>query len=480
MRYLNPIVLLAICVFYFTPAANAGSILVHEATAARASQDTVIAELGRNLTRQELPEATISALDLPFPSTDPVWIATSGQVIECTDPSSVSVLNGAGSFEMKLHRTIELLDAMETVEALEVFSQLAAALPCVSEVVDQETLGRLYFFKGMAEFQLGDRVTAQQSFRISLAIDRGRSWDTSYPPEPQQEFLLAKEAVLDTNQVNLGYSFAGIEATSFHFDGESYDPDKSGVIAVSPGLHLVHYTVDGAAYPRFVELRAGDETALVSRQSLTEAVLAGPYGNRLLAASLISLETLCQTRGYTRAYVADSAEQIYVYENGIYDTLARQLTSDGSIMRPERSASGGLSLTVLGLAYAFSTPYATLNLRGHFKLYQGLELVVSGGTGMYVFEHSSGATALALVPYFSAGCRYRFSQNSVLRPYFGVKALLSFWPGEDDLVMFTIGVAGLGGANFHLSQLFFINLHIEAGYLAGPWISPQAGLGLQF
>jgi len=368
---------------------------------------------------------------------------------------------------------------MEVAEAHAVLNRVSDALPCQRNIVNQQSLASVFFYKGLTEFQLGQREAAQQSFQRSLAIDRSRSWDTSYPPEPQQEFLLAKETVIDASYVNLGYSFAGTKVSSFCFDGASYEPDHSGIIAVAPGLHVVHYTVDDVSYSRLVELRGGDETAIVSRQGLTDAVLAGPYGNRLLAASLISLDTLCKTRGYTRAYVADGTKQVYVFENGIYDSLEHQLTSDGSIIRPKK-AGGGMSLTIFGFTYAYQSPYANVCLRGHAGLHLGWELDFGAGVSLSVFEIEPDVTAIALLPYVRIGTRYRILKNDRFQPYFGANAVIAFVQNEANATRPNLGVVGLVGLNLHLSKVLYFNYQIDFGYLGGFNMSHHAGLGLQF
>jgi len=445
-----------------------------------------------------IPSSSIHVLDLPFSSADPVWIAGDSRVVPCSDPAFESE-----DIPALVAEAVDHIDALDYEAAKRLTDRAITALPCAPGAVDRSVLIDVYYFRGIAAFHLGDRDGAQQNFQYALAIDREKTWDTNYPPEPQQVFLLAKEDAIGLDRVPLGIDLAGGQVEEFNFDGVSHAPTESHEISVIPGMHLVQYTAGGTAYSRLVEVRPGGSAALVTRKGLTAAVIQGPTSSGMLPAARASLRALVQGRNLKRAYVVvvggDGSGKIYLYDE-TYTTLTESAsppgvggggggsTGGGGGTAPATGGdgSGGLTLGVLGFALAHGSPYAGFNLRGHIRLVEGLELDLGGGVNVTSYVDDGGRLGVAM-PYVRVGARYRFGSKKA-RPYVGAAFLMSFYNQRwddgtgnvvDDARAAPGGVALLG-LDLHLASKVALNVELPVGYSRSFWLAPQVGLAFRF
>lgn len=471
------------------------SILIYGPDSAGAAElAQAAALLATTVEDGEVPDASIHVLDLPFSSADPVWIAGDSRVVPCTDPALESE-----DIPGLVTRAVEHIDALDYEEAKRLTDQAITAMPCAPGAVHRAALLDVYYFRGIAAFHLGDRDGARQNFQYALAIDREKTWDTDYPPEPQQVFLLAKEDAIGLDRVSLGIDLAGGQVSEFNFDGASHAPDSSHELSVIPGMHLVQYTADDTAYSRLVEVRPGGSAALVTRQGLTSAVISGPATVGMLPAARASLRALVQGRNLKRAYVVvvneDDTGRIYLYDE-TYTTLAEAATVGGTSgggggggggeAPPLTTTSpGGLTLGLAGFALAHGSSYAGFNLRGHVRLVKGLELDVGGGMNVTSYQDDDGRVGVAM-PYIRVGARYRFGSR-VARPYVGAAFLMSLWndqaqavDGSTSSVRVSPGGVALLGLDLHLASKVVLNIELPVGYSRSFWLAPQLGLGFRF
>ena len=472
-------------------AATDGILIYGPEDAGMQEQQQAAALLQASIGEEAVPNSAIHILDLPFPSPDPVWIAGDARVVPCTDPAFESE-----ELPALLAQGVEHIDALDYEEGKRTLDHAITALPCASNPVPRDVLIELYYFRGIAAFHMGDRHGAQQSFQYALAIDKEKTWDTNYPPEPQQVFLLAKEDAIGLGRMDIGHDVAGADIVEFSFDGNPVDPDAAGVLQVIPGMHLVQYTVDGRPYSRLVEVRKEGPAALVTRAGLTEAVMGGPDATGRLPAARASLRALVQGRNLQRAYVVvlDGASGGKVF---LYDETYTALQATAAVVVPTRGGGsagtgkapageyspGGISLGLGGFAFAHKTAYASFGLRGHVKLYRGLELDAGGGANVKRYQRD-GSSWVAVLPYIRLGVRYRFGQ-SAFRPYVGGALLLNFWgepPGDDGSTVSHASPGGvfLGGFDVHVSELMYVNLDLNVGYSYAFWVGVQGGIGFRF
>ena len=468
------------------------SILIYGPESAGSAELTQAALLLTSTVEEgDIPDASIHVLDLPFSSADPVWIAGDSRVVPCTDPALESE-----DIPGLVAQAVDHIDALDYEGAKRPPHPAIRPWPGARGGVDRAALIDVYYFRGIAAFHLGDRDGARQNFQYALAIDREKTWDTNYPPEPQQVFLLAKEDAIGLDRVGLGIDLAGEHVSEFNFDGIGHAPDSAHELSVIPGMHLVQYTADGTAYSRLVEVRAGGSAALVTRQGLTRAVISGPATVGMLPAARASLRALVQGRNLQRAYVVvvndDDSGRIYLYDE-TYTTLADAATlpeatgggGGGGATAPSGESPGGLTLGLAGYALAHGSSYAGFNLRGHVRLVRGLELDLGGGMNVTSYTDDEGRVGVAM-PYVRVGARYRFGAGK-LRPYVGAAFLLSLWNDQDhdgDAVTSSAkaspGGVALLGLDVHLATKVVLNVELPVGYSRSFWLAPQLGLGFRF
>ena len=485
----------SVCVSMATGAvaASDGILIYGPEDAGMAEQQQAAALLEASIGAEALPDSAIHILDLPFPSPDPVWIAGDARVVPCTDPAFESE-----DLPALLDEGIEHIDSLDYEEGKRTLDRAITALPCSSDAVPREVLIDLYYFRGIAAYHLDDRDGARQSFQYALAIDKEKTWDTNYPPEPQQVFLLAKEDAIGLGRIPIGHDVAGASVGDLGFDGTPIDPTAAGVLQVIPGMHLVQYTVDGTPYSRLVEVRKEGPAALVTRAGLTAAVMGGPDASGMLPAARASLRALVQGRNLQRAYVVvldgEGSGHVFQYDETYTALQAPTIapatgggsSTTASVRRPAGEYSpGGLSLGLGGFGYAHRTAYASFGLRGHVKLYRGLELDAGGGVNVKRYAREGGNWA-AVLPFVRLGVRYRFGQ-AAFRPYVGGALLLNFWgeppaDGSDEATVNHASPGGvlLGGFDVHLSDRVYINLDANVGYSFALWVGVQGGVGFRF
>ncbi len=480
--------------------------------------------LGSTVAPEDMPASTIHILDLPFPSPDPVWIAGDARVVPCTDPAAEET-----DLAALLAEAVDHIDALDYEAGKRVLDRAITVLPCASQPVDRTVLIDLFYFRGIAAFHMGDRDGARQSFRHALAIDRHKTWDTNYPPEPQQVFLLAKEDTVELDRVDIGHDIRDADISSFTFDGVQYPADSPGLLQVLPGMHLVQYRAGDAAYSRLVEVRVDGATALVTRRGLTAAVMSGPSSQGVLPAARASLRALVQGRNLDRAYVVilgdDDHGRLYQYDES-YTTVAADVVytppaassdgaatdegsagedaaveGDGTADAPRADVSpdavvareggaydtrGGITLGVAGICRAHDATYACFSLRGQVRLVRGLELDI--GVGLNLTRYEDAARDLTVVmPTLRPGLRYRFGAAR-FRPYVGLAFLGTIWEekqrtGVDSFEVHTRfgpGGALFGGFDVHLARPVCINLDADLGFSHALWLGVRAGLALRF
>ena len=284
------------------------------------------------------------------------------QEITCLDSSLIGL-----DIAAELARGIELIDALSDENARGTLGRAMTALSCMNDLdIDRDTLINLFYFQGMASFNAGDREGALNNFRRALIIDPTLPWDTDYPPDPQQAFLIAKGEVMALPLIELNYDLIDDDVLYFSLDGTARNPGVSGTIPIRPGIHVIQYATTQGVFTRVVNV----------------------CGDKLLV-------------------------QVY-----------REPDPPVTNGNGDKPSPGGLSLGVIGFAQAHGAQYLNFGLRGHVRLVKGLELDLGGGANMVRFESDLGGW-LMLMPHARVGARYRFGDKKA-QPYVGGAFLISF------------------------------------------------------
>jgi len=328
---------------------------------------------------------------------------------------------GLGELDIaaELHQGIDHIDALNSEDAATVLDRAIKALPCTSQKLDRETLIQLFFFQGIANYDIGDRQAATTSFYRALSIDPNLVWDTNYPPNPQQIFLLAKGMTFALPEVEIEFDLTGGQVSNFVFDGQGHDPGQPGTIRTRPGHHYIQYVNSGGAYSHLVEVRG------------LELSLFAPGG---------------------------------------------KIPTDEPLVQSERL---GLTLGLAGFALAHGSPYANFGLSFKVRLIKGFEIGLGAGTLLNSFyDDVSESRWTAVMPYAHLGAGYRFGQNKA-QPYAGAAFLITFWqngPGRTS----SPGIVAYGGLDLKLNQVLYWNVELRVGYSHGFLLAPSTGLSFRF
>lgn len=109
----------------------------------------------------------------------------------------------ASDIEAALTKAEEMITGLDYETALTELDQLADNLCGCTDPLSPTVTHRIPYLRGIALYFNGDQDGARQSFRQAAEMTDGLEWDTSFPPEPQQVFLLGAADALQTPQSKL-------------------------------------------------------------------------------------------------------------------------------------------------------------------------------------------------------------------------------------------------------------------------------------
>ncbi len=480
------IAVLAICSWASLPveAADEDAVMIYGSRDNGAIDPAeAVSVLRSAIPKSELPGRYINVHELGFPSVDPVWIAGDVEIISCLGPDrQTQDISGL------LTDGIQAIDYLDHEQGQELLARAIKGLSCMPFVIERDDLVNLFYYYGIASFHMGDAETARADFRRALAINPSLEWDTNYPPEPQQVFLLAKGDTLELERMRMemSYDLSDSDVTDFYFDGVLLE-SVSGTTRIVPGTHYIQYSAEGTPHSRVLEVAPADSLVLVTHGGYIQAVIDGPGISETHLAVQLGLGMLVADEELESVYVVileDNHRQGDVYS--FLDTYA-VLVEDVAVTgrrpvhaQPDTDYSRvGLTLNA-GLTHAFGSPYAGVALRGNIRLYHGLELDFGGGVNMASFTDDEGSRWLALFPGFRVGARYRFT-DKVVQPYVGGALLVSLWRSDPADSRVAPGGALLAGVNIRLTSAVYLNVEVDVGFSRGSaWFAPGGGVGFRF
>jgi hypothetical protein len=96
----------------------------------------------------------------------------------------------------KLNKVLEAIQLVDYPGALATLEETELKLPCVAEIVPTSVLSRLFVYRGLTMFYLGNTELARVAFTRALAIEQTLKWDPRWGSKPRETFLDARAAQL--------------------------------------------------------------------------------------------------------------------------------------------------------------------------------------------------------------------------------------------------------------------------------------------
>ena len=320
------------------------------ATAARGDVEELVA---CRIDEDEGIASRVVRLDeIPFPEAHPLWVLGADQDQLC----------GAGVAPPRWAEVIDAgraeLDSLETAAAKVTFDGALENLACADSIVEREVLGTLYMLRGLARFYEGGEASARQDFRRAVTVNPGIEWDDSYPPEPKQVYLKAREDIYLQGRGRVEAVFLPGEVLQVVVDGQSVAAGQADGLDVNPGYHLLQYMMpDQTLVSRVTYIEGGETRLLVSRAGLENSLLVGGSQPDNAPVARALLQELSADWAAERIYVADvtdgAVDESYVYrfshEGARFEKLqapVRRVADDGTVeeVDPQSSVEGLLVL----------------------------------------------------------------------------------------------------------------------------------------
>ena len=203
---------------------------------------------------------------------DGLFPGVGGVMAAIRDP----LLRRRTDFSNKLVLANAVLDELELEEEERQLVDTERALPCLSEFVVGELIGRLFFLRGiLSSYREDEKVYAQAFFRQSLVSNPVTVWDESYPPNGKLLFLEEKLAFAERalHPTHPPAPVVNLADTEVKIDGRT--PTETDL-----GLHLAQWKdsdgkVRGACF--FAE---DDALVFVAKPRWLTVVLGGPVDKK--------------------------------------------------------------------------------------------------------------------------------------------------------------------------------------------------------
>ncbi len=325
---------------------DAGSALVFGPIGTTSARDAVEELVACRLDEEEgIPGRVVRLDEIPFPEAHPLWVLGGEQDQLC----------GVGVAAPRWAEVIDAgrvqLDTLETAAAKKTFDDAVENLACADSIVEREILGTLYMLRGLSRFYEGGEASARQDFRRAVTVNPGIEWDDSYPPEPKQVYLKAREDIYLQGRGRVEAVFLPGEVLQVVVDGQSVAAGQAGGLDVNPGYHLLQYMMpDQTLVSRVTFIEGGVTRLLVSRAGLENAVLVGGSQPDNAPVARALMQELVRDWSVERIFVADVTEgpvdTAYVYrftsEGARFERLqapVREVAADGTIQDVESQST---------------------------------------------------------------------------------------------------------------------------------------------
>ena len=281
------------------------------------------------LPMSERPKQRVSVTGLPFPTERPIWMTGTADTSWCQAGTTPP-----GSRETVLGRAREATGLLETSRIFDVVDRGERSAACAPEIVDPTMLAELYLLRGLAQHVEQQPDLAAAYFARAAGIDASLEWDTGYPPEPQQTYLSAKEAVIQERPFQLGWMLPNSPGLEVFVDGRPLA--SSTLKALPPVPHVIQLKdSDGAVTGIIVAPTPGDVAVLVDRDAAAASLMAGPANplHSVVLSTVLgavadqwSADAIVVVDNTYRPELSEPLVYRYRPDNGAFETLTAMKT----------------------------------------------------------------------------------------------------------------------------------------------------------
>ena len=458
-----------------------------------ANSDGVVASgyVRERLPAKQRPQERISVTGIPFPTDRELWMTGAGKVAWC--PAGSPPPASLDESLARAQAAMELVECSTIFGLGDAFDRNAA---CFDEIVDAKKMAELALLRGLSHHVESQSEQALQMFARAAGIYPDLQWDVGYPPEPQQDYLTAREDIIKQAPAQFGWNLSLIGASEVFIDGIPVEPRT--MVEIAPVPHLVQLKDgEGGVMSVVLDAKAGGRSVLVDRAGATAALMAGPGDalNATVAATVLS--AVATQWSAERVVVVDTTFRksmgeplVYRFDtkDGMFETLTamktlrRHMPPFADRVRIAVGGAVGLEVDTSGAGY-----HAVLNPGGNFSVRVGPGFTPNAGVALstHRLDGASGGKVWVITPLIRGGLGYRWHPRSV-HTFIGIDMLLRFNQSLAAQTTYSGPAMGTGLAiclNFDIVSPkipgFFLRIGGSAGTIAtDTFIEAGAKIGL--
>lgn len=430
------------------------------------------------LSPKERPDERVSTTGLPI-AADEYHLAGAGKAQWCV--SGAPALADLGE---TIGRAREALDMLESARVIEIVDRFEAGAACAGSVLPGAEQAELFLLRGLAHHVDGSESLAKADFARAAGIDPGLEWDTGYPPDPQQAYLLAREDIAKAGAYQFGWSFALTTGAEVYVDGVPLG--HSTLHDLAPVPHLVQIKTDEGITSAFLTVEPGVSGVLVDRMGAITAVMAGPIDgmSRTIAASVLD-KAAAQWSAQRVVVVnttwrkAEKEPLVYRYDakTGHFELLTAmravprhvppytdklRVTFGAGLQLEAHNQMGGQATDTVWLPGLRPTGSLQLRIGPGFTPGLGLDLL------WLMTEKEGGSRSFVFMPQLRPGFGYRFRPRHV-QTYLGAELIFGLDRSVDPPIRSGIGLVIDADIVPRAISPLFIRLGGASGFYTGAW-----------
>ena len=408
------------------------------------------------LHKKERPQERVAVTGIPFPTDQPYWVTGGGRASWCPSGGAVQ-----GNLSHLVDRARRAMDVLESDKVIDLVDEFVANSPCLAEIAEPQLLAQLILLRGLARHVDGDGDGAEADFAHAAGIYPDLSWDVGYPPDPQQTYLVAREAISKAEVVSFGYSTSLLQPVVVFVDGVEIPPFV--MVELTPVPHLVQIKGTSDVTSLALSLTDGDSAVLVDRVGANAAVMGGPSSDLSRVASQTILDALAAQWNAEQVVVVDTryrkeAKEPLVYRYHLADRRFEDLTAI-KVFRVHLPRHADHVRVAVGGSLQWETEandvegHLALRPSGEVEFRVGPSFAPGGGLDLIahrIQDATTGESRWAVTPQLRVCLGSRFRPRFV-HPYLGINVLARFDQNLGRGVVF--GVAMVGNIDIVLPRL---------------------------
>ena len=276
-----------------------------------------------------------------------------------------------------------LVQSLEFESALEQIDSLEDALCASDGPLLNQVLARIPYLRGIGLFYLDDKEGARSAFKLASERDPDHEWDTTFPPDPQQVFLLGVADAIHAPRSQLHLPTEE-QLGQLYLDGQLVGPESREVELVGE-RHLLQFGVEGdEVRGAWLEISDIDQVELVGPQTVRAGLADGP-GTEAGDQAYSFLAGAAEAAGYSEVLMVHDPEGNRVWWFNSIDGAWKEISlAAGHKLRQSRSqkAAGGILLGAGGALMIAGGVIAAHNYAAATRLEQEM----AGSAGMYALR----------------------------------------------------------------------------------------------